>query len=563
MHAAKSKQKTSPSSVSKSKSTNAASALKTSSEEASSSKSLPLQNVTPNEQLHNSPAVEDSAITSSTATRTSDFYCFCRNNEIEAVIALLPTLTLDEVNQTEPNGSTALHAAAYHGNQEIVKLLLAKGAQRTIKNLYGCTPYDEAKTDNIKKLFEQGNETRAESEIRFVGEKGPSFEWIFVKSDPSRYASFNRTSLLECGSDEDFQRLCRGIQQHYINEKGPLADVEGIKEIRLFFDEAIKENDPTQIVRAYTAPTEFYTRLNKDMSQLPTHWSGRKHERNIASIMMFHPVFQTLSFTGETYRGMIMSLDDLKEYVVDSVFMNKTFLSTSKERTQAEHFTASHVSSTVFQVICKYSIKYTGTALAIETISKFPDEKEVLILPYAAFKVKSIKNSIKNASGITEITVEEENSVEWPIKKPYQTSHMNTSVEKQTAENQDGNDDRFSQMFKDSQEKGEIDSDDIARWKQTSFGINPSINIYTELRSNVKQSNLSADDLTKWKKDYGLGTKDDDHEHPNIESRDTEAHSKIFTAFNKQSYATLKKSDSKQLSDMEESKTNFDSDSDY
>jgi hypothetical protein len=137
---------------------------------------------------------------------------------------------------------------------------------------------------------------------------------------------------LKCRSDDEFDRLCRGVRQYYINENGPLADVEGIHVVRSFFDKAIKNNDPIQIVRAYTAETGFYNRLNQDLSQLPTHWSGSKHERNIASIMIFHPVFQTFSFIGETHRGMNISLEDLNEYVVNSVFMNKTFLSTSKRK---------------------------------------------------------------------------------------------------------------------------------------------------------------------------------------------------------------------------------------
>ena len=153
------------------------------------------------------------------------------------------------------------------------------------------------------------------------------------------------------------------------------------------------KNDPTEIVRAYTAETGFYTRLNEDLAQMPKHWSGIRHERNIASIMLFHPVFQSYSFTGETYRGMNMSSKDLEEYVVDSVFMNKTFLSTSKERTQAEWFMRIKKldkPSKKHQVLCIYRIKHNSTALAIEDFSKFPSEEEVLILPYACFKVKTM-----------------------------------------------------------------------------------------------------------------------------------------------------------------------------
>jgi ankyrin repeat protein len=49
--------------------------------------------------------------------KCSDFYLACRNNEVEKVKTLLQTLPQDEIDRLEPNGSTALHAVAYHGHQ--------------------------------------------------------------------------------------------------------------------------------------------------------------------------------------------------------------------------------------------------------------------------------------------------------------------------------------------------------------------------------------------------------------------------------------------------------------
>ncbi|CAF1496566.1 unnamed protein product [Rotaria sp. Silwood1] len=563
MSAAKPKPKTGTSSVSKLTSKNTVTTSKTSSVGASSSKSHSLGSVKPEKQLHiTASVVKDSAITPSTTVKPSKFYFSCRNNDIDSVTSLLSTLTLGEINQIEPNGSTALHAAAYYGNKEVVKLLLSKGAQRMIKNVHGCTPYDEAKTEDIKKLFQRMERAEAESRSRFAGVKGPSYEWIFVKSDPSSYASFNRESLWKCQNDEEFDRLCRGIQQYYINENGPLADVKHIESVRLFIDTAIKNNDPTQVVRAYTAESGFYHRVNTDLAQMPTHWSGTKHERNIASIMLFHPVFQSFSFTGETYRGMIMSLEDLQDYVVDSVFMNKTFLSTSKERTRAESFAISDGSSTVFEVICKYSIKHTGTALAIENISEYPAEKEVLILPYASFKVKSIRKSSGKAGVFTEIDVEEEDQVKWTMKESYKTSRTHTSVKKKIVGNQDDDNDVYNKMFKDSQEKGKIDPADLAKWKQQSFGIDPETDTYAKIWNDAKKGKFSKSDVAKWKKECGIVTKDDDYNDSDLESYDGENNPNVFTASNEQSYATSKTFSSKHPFDMKEFMAKFENDSD-
>ena len=143
----------------------------------SSSKSHPPQSVHAKKELHPADSTaKDSSNTSSTTAQASQFYFACRNNEIDIVTSLLTKLTLKEIDQLEPNGSTALHAAAaYYGNEKIVQVFLSKGAQRTIKNRYGNTPYDEAKTEDIKNLFKQPEKPRTQRMNRFTSEQGPSF----------------------------------------------------------------------------------------------------------------------------------------------------------------------------------------------------------------------------------------------------------------------------------------------------------------------------------------------------------------------------------------------------
>ena len=83
----------------------------------------------------------------------SEFYLACRNGDITAVQELLPKMTDDQKNCIEPNGSTALHAAAYFGHRAIVKLLLEHGCVTWILNKYNNTPYDEAQSDEVRELF--------------------------------------------------------------------------------------------------------------------------------------------------------------------------------------------------------------------------------------------------------------------------------------------------------------------------------------------------------------------------------------------------------------------------
>ncbi|CAF1297034.1 unnamed protein product, partial [Didymodactylos carnosus] len=51
-------------------------------------------------------------------------------------------------------------------------------------------------------------------------------------------------------------------------------------------------------------------------------------------------------------------------------------------------------------VLCEYIIKYPTSALAIEDLSKYPNEKEVLILPYASFVVKQLQKPSKEGEVI-------------------------------------------------------------------------------------------------------------------------------------------------------------------
>ncbi|CAF1271926.1 unnamed protein product [Rotaria sordida] len=240
--------------------------------------------------------------------------------------------------------------------------------------------------------------------------------------------------------------------------------------------------------------------------------------------------------------------------------MNKTFQSTSKERTRAELFAERNRSSAVISVVCKYLIKRTGTALAIEEISEYPWEKEVLILPYASFKVKNIRKSSGKAGVVTEIDVEEEDEMKWTMKNSYKTSQTHTSVKKIVG-NQSHHDDTYKKMFKDSQ-KGKIDSADLSKWKQESFGIDPETDAYAKIWNDAKKGKFSKTHSAKWKKECGMVTEGNHDNDSDLESYDGENDPTIFTASNEQSYATSKTFSSKHPFDMKEFMTKFENDSD-
>ncbi|CAF4375916.1 unnamed protein product, partial [Rotaria magnacalcarata] len=55
-----------------------------------------------------------------------------------------------QTNETQGDGSTALHAAAFYGHQSIVELLLEYEANPEIRNSFGNNPKDEACSREIR-----------------------------------------------------------------------------------------------------------------------------------------------------------------------------------------------------------------------------------------------------------------------------------------------------------------------------------------------------------------------------------------------------------------------------
>jgi hypothetical protein len=100
----------------------------------------------------------------------------------------------------------------------------------------------------------------------------------------------------------------------------------------------------------------------------------------------------------------------LEKYQINKLSMTKSFLSSSIDERIATWFLCRQESSqtqttisvrtkadgslTKLWVMCKYHIRQRRTALYIENSSQYTAEAEVLIMPYAVFKVKSKKTVV-------------------------------------------------------------------------------------------------------------------------------------------------------------------------
>ena len=64
------------------------------------------------------------------------------------------------INEVQKDGSTALHGAAYYGQELVVQLLIEHGININIRNRFWSTAADEARTPMIRELILQSKEDR-------------------------------------------------------------------------------------------------------------------------------------------------------------------------------------------------------------------------------------------------------------------------------------------------------------------------------------------------------------------------------------------------------------------
>jgi len=90
-----------------------------------------------------------------------------------------------------------------------------------------------------------------------------------------------------------------------------------------------------------------------------------------------------------TYRGVNMTQWELEQYVPGARILIRSFLSSSKCKDIPKVY-LDLISGKKIPVLCIYHITQERTAMSIEQISRFPEEEEVLIRPYAVFCVMKI-----------------------------------------------------------------------------------------------------------------------------------------------------------------------------
>ncbi|CAF4738453.1 unnamed protein product [Rotaria sp. Silwood2] len=112
----------------------------------------------------------------------------------------------------------------------------------------------------------------------------------------------------------------------------------------------------------------------------------------------------TVRFQGTTYRGMWISQDKLQHYCDAQFVCYKAVASTSAVREIAQYFidNTHDASKNMISAMFIHEVTSIGAlyALKISEFSKFPHEKEVLLLPGILFRIADVRSISKNAAEI-------------------------------------------------------------------------------------------------------------------------------------------------------------------
>ncbi|CAF3226614.1 unnamed protein product [Rotaria sp. Silwood2] len=368
----------------------------------------------------------------------SDFYFFCRNGEVDRMRQVLDAEdapSIDQLNELQPNGSTALHAATYYGHKEMVKFLLDRNCPRTALNRYGRTAYEEARDFEMKQLFDRPDSASRFHELNAAhtlsiylpcenhGDTLASAPLNFVRvfkseSEILDYSINQQTTAMWLKfynwfshtfrtfiEREDFQIDAFDLHKHAdfqqflkLHFSDPVQYELTMKSI----GDAQRSNSIEPLIHLYTSEQAgFYHPLNRQLAHSVGDAQMSPHlcDRFVIEFHLRRHELKHRAFTGTVYRGATVPAVDLTIYEQalasdpPGILGLKTFTSTSTDPLVALAF-AVQQPPTIDQksVLFVFEIReVTPTIIGVEDVSSFIQEHEVLILPGNLFIVTGIE----------------------------------------------------------------------------------------------------------------------------------------------------------------------------
>ncbi|CAF3990327.1 unnamed protein product [Adineta steineri] len=353
----------------------------------------------------------------------NEFYQFCCNGNVNRVREYLPLLSYNEINYINPNtGQTSLHAACLNNHLEIVRLLLENNVcNRIIRNQQNRIAYDVSPSNEIRSLFRRSQQPNETNRFIEICPNRSSFGLITnTRSETNRPDDWV-TGYFSSADAQDAQLMMALSHASPIMKLLLYARTES--ESKIIVQRLIETSIPithNQYQRAHILYKEF---LNKNsvkslltLYSLQTPLFGTLQSNADAYTVLLYLHLDELSdlaYRGRlTYRGMIMSFDDLRAYrwahEHAAIIETRTFQSTSKDRAVAFAFSDLPPGyNNQLSVIIRYKFtQICPTAIDIHNESQFTPEDEVLLLPFTLFRVTSIKERSSDEVLRYEITMQ-------------------------------------------------------------------------------------------------------------------------------------------------------------
>ena len=348
------------------------------------------------------------------------FYQSCSDGNVNSVRELLPSLSYDEVNYIDPTtGNTPLHVACLNNYPEIARLLLHNNiCNRTIVNQNNKTAYDITNSQAIRSLFNRPQNPNEINRFVEIRNNKSSFRLIndnqyrpdnyitgYFSSTDARYSQLmlalsNASPLMKLflygRTERESKKIVRRLIETYI----PITHKLYQRAHQFYDKDFLKQKSIKSLLTLYTLPTALFQAL---------------HSNADAYTVILYLHLRELSeyaFDKKSYRGMTITPTDLEAYRWAhnhaAIIETRTLQSTSKNREMAKIYAGvSSPDGTQLSTIVEYKfIQPCPTAVDLsKNISFFPQEEEVLLLPFTLFRVTAITETANDTGRQFHITM--------------------------------------------------------------------------------------------------------------------------------------------------------------
>ncbi|CAF4037596.1 unnamed protein product [Rotaria sp. Silwood2] len=373
------------------------------------------------------------------------FYDLCQENEIEKNRNILPYIDKISIINKIQNSTDliCLHVACFYEHQHMVPILLEYEALQSIRSLrHNLTPSEEAYTDGIKQMLVEHRKLFSNNNFDY-----DYIEWSVVEDDLLEkrrefrqaidvYKTYDNHHL---ASKLLLELIHYYLHEYLINESNDIGTSEHqitrkqIATIETYFKEAIEKQDYlTYFIKTNIVTNIFCKVLNQHLALYILQYVDKTKDFSsnyrlvnclvhIVTLLIYHLNLPQDRYQGVCYQSIRITQYDLDQYLSNQHILNRSFLSASMNREVAEMFASEDQQSKMrhtpkdhdtlrYSCLCKYLIKRNSTAINIQSLSTRSDDKEILILPFAVFKVIAIKQNYLDdptASISIEIVLEE------------------------------------------------------------------------------------------------------------------------------------------------------------